>query len=395
MYLTSFIHREELFAIAERWFRGDCDPGDALRLTEILISDGYVIGETLNGLAERFVEIVHGRPFSERRIHFKGELRDAICKNECQLTSRLRDLFLQYRKNPAYFYREAPINGLMYLNDEGGLLGVYRLKRPKRIAEKANRHIANWMFDIVRTAARQMALDRARFLSIPIERLVTSEEEMLHEFVTAEEAIAQNFGNGSIRFDKDALTIDDVGGIKIIADQAGLERLEEHLNASAGIRVIEREQHDGNFRAINITIEVPWEADLVCRRYSECRNWEKYLGRGIPEDRLKKGLAPLLDGGASTLRLELILSTFPDMVESELGNSIHEERIIAQRDNRDYKGYIPMNIEFLLEYLFAVGFSPVVDLSSPPIKLWGRYLPDTLGSYIRRLHRLPEFDLFY
>jgi hypothetical protein len=28
-----------------------------------------------------------------------------------------------------------------------------------------------------------------------------------------------------------------------------------------------------------------------------------------------------------------------------------------------------------------------------PIKLWGRYLPETLGLYIRRLHNLPEYDL--
>ncbi len=93
--------------------------------------------------------------------------------------------------------------------------------------------------------------------------------------------------------------------------------------------------------------------------------------------------------------MELILSNFPDLVESELGNSIHEERIIAQRDSRIYKGYVPMNVEFLLEYLFAVGFSPEMHIDHLPIKLWGRYLPDTLISYVRRLYHLPVQDLFY
>src|SRR5208337_4975399 len=83
------------------------------------------------------------------------------------------------------------------------------------------------------------------------------------------------------------------------------------------------------------------------------------------------------------------------MVESELGNSIHEERIIAQRDVKPYKGYIPINVEFLLEYLFAVGFSPAVKIGDVPIKLWGRYLPDTLVMYIRQLYKLPQHDLFY
>jgi len=86
----------------------------------------------------------------------------------------------------------------------------------------------------------------------------------------------------------------------------------------------------------------------------------------------------------------VILSTFPDMVESELGSSIHEERIITQRDNKPYKGYIPVNVEFLVEYLFAVGFSPKVHVDYLPIKLWGRYLPDTVISHIRDLYQIPN-----
>jgi hypothetical protein len=83
------------------------------------------------------------------------------------------------------------------------------------------------------------------------------------------------------------------------------------------------------------------------------------------------------------------------MVESELGKNIHEERIIAQRDNKLYKGYIPMNVEFLIEYLFALGLSPRVSLDRLPIKLWGRYLPDTISSHIRQLYNLPEYGAFY
>jgi hypothetical protein len=105
-------------------------------------------------------------------------------------------------------------------------------------------------------------------------------------------------------------------------------------------------------------------------------------------------LEPFLEGSKPTLKMELILATFADMVESELGNSLHEERIIAQRDNKVYRGYIPMNVEFLIEYLFAVGVSPQIHIDRLPIKLWGRYLPDTVIDQIRALYKMPDCELF-
>jgi hypothetical protein len=108
---------------------------------------------------------------------------------------------------------------------------------------------------------------------------------------------------------------------------------------------------------------------------------------------LQGGLEPLLLGAAPTLTVEVMLTTFPDLVESELGRGLHEARIIEQRENREYTGYLPMNIEFLVEYLFAVGFSPQTEMDEVPIKLWGRYLPDTLTAHIRRLYGLPDPDL--
>ena len=161
------------------------------------------------------------------------------------------------------------------------------------------------------------------------------------------------------------------------------------------IKILDKEEHWGNYQANSLILEVSWNKEHVCRRYKDCRAWEKYLNRGIPEDELRRGLEPFLDAAKPTLNMELIISTFPDMVESELGKSIHEERIIAQRDNKVYKGYIPMNVEFLIEYLFALGLSPRVSIDRLPIKLWGRYLPDTISSHIRQLYHIPEYDVFY
>lgn len=395
MYLTSFIHREDLLRIAERWFCGRPAPGDALHLTELFICDGFVIGETLEVIARRLFGIIHDEPFQKKRIRFKGELRDVLCQCPRELTPRIDQLFALYRRNPDFYYLEAPINGVMCLGRENQLLGLYRIKRPRRIAEKANRKIANWIFGIVQNRARRMAEERAREYGIPLYSLLTPQEEMVKEFMKAEEAIARNFSEGTIEFDKADLTIHDVGGIKVVAEAEKLSFLEKQLAADPSIRIIEREAFRGEYQATSHILEVSWDPEHICRRYKDHRSWEKYLNRGISEDRLMKGLEQFLVGADPKIHVELILATFPDMVESELGNSIHEERIIAQRDNKMYKGYIPTNVEFLLEYLFAVGFSPQVQTEELPIKLWGRYLPDTLISQIRRLYHLPEYDLFY
>lgn len=395
VYLTSFIHRENLLNIAERWFCGHPEEGDALRLTEIFICDGFVVGETLDMITRRLLSGIYPGPFQGKRLRFKGELRDTLCRCHCRVTPRMEDLFCLYLKKPDFFYQEAPINGMMCLDEKEQLVGLYRIKRPRRIAEKANRKIANWIFQIVQNRARKMAEDRATAFGIPLYMLVTPEAEMVKEFKNAENAISKSFSEGTIEFSKEDLTIHDVGGIKIVAETEKLKHLEEELSQDPSLRIVEEEEYYGNYQAKSLILEVSWDAEQVCRRYRDTRRWEKYLNRGIPEEALKRGLEPLLVGAGGKIFVELILTTYPDLVESELGNSIHEERILTQRDNKIYKGYIPTNVEFLLEYLFAVGFSPQTRIESLPIKLWGRYLPDTLVSEIRRLYHLPEYDLFY
>ena len=190
-----------------------------------------------------------------------------------------------------------------------------------------------------------------------------------------------------------AVTIQDVGAIKIVAESEQLEQIEHQLTNTLGIKVIEREDFIGKYQATNLILEIQWDPIYICKRYRESSAWERYKGRGIPEEGLKKGLEQFLADTERTLNVEIILTTFPDLVESELGTSIHEERILSQRDNKRYKGYIPMNVEFIVEYLFAVGFSPRIDIDQVPIKLWGRYLPETLALYIRHLYNLPDNNL--
>jgi hypothetical protein len=393
MYLTSFIHRDILFDIAERWFRYCPEPGDCRSLKEILICDGYVVNETLSALTERLIDMTYGKPCRRQYIRSKGELRDIICNDSRKASHRVTALLTRYQENPDYYYREAPINAVVCLDGSDHLIASYRIKRPKRIAEKANRRIANWIYGKVVERAKEMARERAEQFGVPLDEFITPNEEMIEEFIRAEEFIAASFRDGRIRFDKAASTIHDVGALKIIGDHGTLRKLETALAQSPDLTVVEREVFSGKYQAVNLILEAPWDANRVCEQYRSEKAWRRYVNRGIPEEDLDRGLEPFLADAAPKINIEVILTTFTDMVESEFGSSLHEERIVAQRDNKKYRGYIPMNVEFLVESLFAVGFSPRIDIDLPPIKLWGRYLPETLGSYVRQLYNLPEHDL--
>jgi len=395
VYLKSFAHREKLFGIAERWFCGRLHPSDALALTEIFIVDGFILGETLRTLSRNLLEVLQTQPLEDRRISIKGDLRDVLCNPTPSATPRIKELIHLYGRNPDFFFRETPINGVMYLDENGLLAGVYRIKRPRRIAEKANRRIANWVFRLVQNRAKHMAEVRAKRSGLLLENLLTPDEEMVREFMDAEEQTARDFSEMKIRFDPDSLTINDVGGLKLVVEEEKLSSFLQHLENETYFRVVERESFWGSYRATNIILDVDWDGDSICRRFRETEAWMNYRHRGIPDDRLQKGLEEFLKEAKPNIFVEVILSNYADLVESELGSCIHERRIVNQRENRLYVGNIPRNIEFLLEYLFAVGFSPQVTLDRIPISLWGRYLPDTLVSLIRKLYNIPEFDLFY
>ena len=392
MYLSSLIHRETLFEMVCRWFCNRLQPDDGLNLTQSLICDGYVLAKTLESATRLLLESIHDPPFAMKPIRFKGELRDMLCEDERGKTARVKELLQSYRADPEFYYREAPINGMACLDDRSRLLGIYRIKRPRRIAEKANRYVANWIFRTVQDKARDLAEERAKSIGVPLKYLLTPETEMAREFIEAERMIAEAFHQGEILLDRTAMTINDVGGIKVVADEDQLSKLEGRLAQHPFIKVLCQESYQGNYQAKSLILEMPWERDRVCHTFKTSRAWERYVDRGLGRGILRRGIEPFLEGAQPLLRFELILSTFPAMVESEMGASLHEARIIAQRGNKSYKGYIPMNVELLIEYLLAVALSPTTRIEHLPVKIWGRYLPETISSHIRKLYRLPDHD---
>jgi len=94
------------------------------------------------------------------------------------------------------------------------------------------------------------------------------------------------------------------------------------------------------------------------------------------------------------VRVELILTTYEELVESEIGRSIHEMRTLKQRSQREYTGRIAKNAEFIVEYMLSVAFSPQIAVNFIPIKLNGHYLPETVSYAIRKLYGIEESAIF-
>jgi hypothetical protein len=82
-------------------------------------------------------------------------------------------LLARYQEKLDYYYREVPVNRVLCLDEAQRVCGMYRLKRPRRIAEKTQRKLARWLFAAVQSRARAMAETRARERSIPLVHLLT------------------------------------------------------------------------------------------------------------------------------------------------------------------------------------------------------------------------------
>jgi hypothetical protein len=112
-------------------------------------------------------------------------------------------------------------------------------------------------------------------------------------------------------------------------------------------------------------------------------DWSFADGRGVSLFDLESDFYEYVSSGSRTFRVELILNTLEDLVESEFGRSIHEVRILEQR--AAYTGRIAQNASWIIEYMLQLAISPTVLVPDLPIKIWGRYVRDTVAQALARL----------
>jgi hypothetical protein len=395
MYLTGLVHRDRLFTIAMRWFGDSPVEDDGKVVTEVFLFEPLISGPATRSFAVEVLHEAFGETLTYEPVRLKDQVRERVVEGIPGMTPRLEYLVHQYRAYPEEFFPRTPIDGVIFRTESGRLVGISRIKRPRRIAEKAARRMADRLIHLIRNEADLLAYERAERVGLPAERLLTSPEEMAAEFVAAERSVARQFRTRTLTLSPDDLRIDDVLGLKFIGTEDELARIESVILRHPRARLVEREEHRGNYNAVNLQVDLILPSATECIETLGGIDWSFGALRGLPARKLERDFLPYVTSGSRSIRVEVILTTYPELVESEFGRSLHEGRIGRVRDAAEYKGRIARNAAYIIEYLLALAFSPSLDIDQIPVKLWGHYLPETVQTAINRLYGVAEAGLMF
>lgn len=385
MYLTSLIHRDRLFQIACRWLGDRLEPDDGRALTEIFIFEQPVITPSMVEIMGDIYREIHPDGIQLRRITSKDELRRAIVAGCADPDERMKALFDRYAEFPEEYFPRTPVDLILATDKDSLLLGMTRFKSVRRIADKASRRIIDRLSGEIQATARALAGMRAQQAGVPLDRLVSSAEIMAEDFIHAERAVSRSFEAAAVPLTPNDIHIDDVVGFKFIGPPSRLETIQAAIAGHPKVHVAEMEIHSGEYNDTNLLIDfqLPPAGTIIDRLRDQ--DWSYAERRGLRGDALRKALPPFVESGARNIRAEVILTTFEELVESEFGRSIHEERIIRQRSRPSYAGRIAQNAACLIEYMLMLALSPQVEVADLPIKMWGRYLPEMVAATIWNL----------
>lgn len=379
MYLTTMTHRDELFDLTLRWLNDRFEPRDGKTVTRIFLYESAVSAVVVDQLTRLLTRLFSG-PFDIERIWQKQELRQRLIHYLPRRSERTGQLIRSFTDNPEYFFPRLPIDALLLTGPGPRLLAMGRIKRLSRVAEKVSFRLVDALFKEIQAEARAIAGRRAALSGVSLIDLVSSEREMHIDFTAAETEVARRFRNHNVWIPRRAMTVNDLLGFKIIGDQDLIDRVPWVLQQEPGVALIETEHHSGNYNATNLLVEVtlPKPGALVARLKQF--DWSIAGQRGLDPEETRRGFTEYLAQGADTIRMEIILTTYDELMESEFGRSTHELRVLRLRQRQGYSGPIAHNGAYLIEYLLALATSPTTEIIELPIRMYGRYLPETIAS---------------
>ena len=267
MYLTSITQRDRLYEVATRWLADRVAPGDGRFVTEVFIYEGLIAAPTVRRFLRDIHLTLHPGPIQLRRLDCKDGLRQLIVSACPTPSPRSRELFDLYRARPEEFFPRTPVDLLVAMGADGSLVGMFRVKRTQRVAEKVSRRVADRLAGRIQSAARSLAEIRAMAAGVPLEYLYSSPDIMVEEFASAERIVSQAFREPPIGFHPSDMRVDDVIGLKIVGGHDELARLEAAIRQHPGATLIEREEHRGAYNATNLLVdlELPAPDDLIDR----------------------------------------------------------------------------------------------------------------------------------
>ena len=385
MYLSGLTHRDRLFDVATRWLADRLEPADGRVVTEIFAFERAITAPTVRRFVADLCRTCHRGDLYMERITSKDEVRAAIVAAASHPSTRVAELLDWYRQLPEEFFPRTPVRMSLVTLRNGRLTAIVRRKRIRRIADKVSRRIAEQLSGEIVAVARALAASRPRHQIQGVDREIAPPSTPAAVGGAAERLVADRIRSGRITLDPDKNRVDDVIGVKIIGTPSELETIEASLDSLDYTLALQREVKVGSYEGVHylVDLELP-PNEAILERMANI-DWSFATGRGLDVASLEESFKAYVESCRRTFRVELILTTFDDLVESEFGLSIHEQRILEQRDLADDFGRIARNASSIIEYMLRLATSPTVDIDFIPIKIWGRYIRDTVAHAIAAL----------
>jgi hypothetical protein len=379
MYITAMTHRDELFQLTLRWMNDDFQPEDGKIISRIFLYESAISSVVVNRLI-MFLNRLFDGPLNIERVRQKQLLRERIIHYLPHHSQRNLYLADQFEQNPEYFFPRLPIDSIILTTTGLNMAATCRIKQLSRMAEKVSFRMVDALFQEIQSEARHIAGQRAAAAGLTLDQLESSPQTMHDDFVEAEARVARRFKNKIIRIPPESMMLNDIIGFKIIGEQEFLDRVPELLRREPGVTVVEIEHHTGDYKAVNLLIDIdlPDHEELI--RLLEGIDWSISVRRGLDTQEIRNGISQYVSQGSRQVRMEIILTTYEELMESEFGRSIHELRILKLRQRQTYTGPIAQNAAYLVEYLLALACSPIIHVPELPVKMYGRYLPETIAA---------------
>jgi hypothetical protein len=397
--LTSLLHRDNLKDIMLRWMSNDLQQEDCATVKRIVNFNVHILNLYLERFCKDLFSFVSGEETWRFEVNSKGELKDFVLEVAPYSNERLDYIRTRYKKYPEDFYRSLPFRANIYCSgskEHPIYLGHSRIKRFRRVAEKASRRMVNMIFAQIKKNADALAAERASQLGIPKELLITPIEKQTEEFAHAERRFLKQLKRGLFNPDKemlDSARIHDVAGVKAIIEDNRIPALEKFFLDMPDYSIAEKEQHSGNYDDVNYIIGVKLDKEALINKAPDSRVVDVLSGRGMNPGTIIGDYKTFVQTAEDHVYLELIASNYPEMVESEFGRSMHEERILTQREQAEYKSSIARNVRYITEYFFLFAISGKTSIEQLPVRLWEKTMPDTYDHAIRQLWDIPTMPV--
>ncbi len=388
MYLTAMTYRDALFDLTMRWMNDDFHPDDGETVTRIFVYESAVSTLVIDRVI-RFLGRVFKRPLQMQRVYRKRELRDRLMVCRPRNNPRMEELAQNYYEEPALFFPYLPVDAIVLSDEKDRLIAIARIKRLSRIAEKVSYRLVDALFKEIQAEAEHFAELRAAAAGVPLIHFVSSPAAMQEDFIAAEAAVARRFMDKQIRIGRDALTVNDILGFKIVGEASLLADFPGHILQEPGMTLVEIENHQGDYNAVNLLLDLDLPPADVLAEHLMGLDWEMARRRGLRPDHIRDHIPDYVRRGARSVRIEMILTTPEELMEAEFGRSIHELRILRLRQRQAYSGILGQNAGYLIEYLLTLASSGTISIPEIPIKLYGRYLPEEISALKGELNKIP------